>query len=91
MSGKELLEKIAGRRKESCSIVLSSPDQFKICNSCQSLLQVETVFCPFCKAYGFEVDKGKIIDMARLLGDRPLSYHCAVLPRNASIKALSYA
>ena len=91
MSGKELLQKIARGREERGRMILANPDQFKICNSCQSILFMTNVYCPFCKGYGFEFDQDKIVAMAQILGERRLAFGCAVLPRQTTVKALSLA
>jgi hypothetical protein len=90
MTGKELLQRIARDREERGRMILAKPTEFKICNCCQSILFTTNVYCPFCKGYGFEFDQDKIVAMAQMLGERRLAYGCAVLPRQITVRALTY-
>src|SRR5690606_5377130 len=92
MTGAELLEKIAAQRKERCQRILADPSTAVICEGCSSLLWAkDLVLCPFCKTYRFDADLGRILEMARLLGERPIAFGCAVLPRNTGPTGLSHA
>ena len=87
LSGAKQLQQIAASRKESALLILATPEAFKQCRSCQSLVADSVVFCPFCKAYGFDSELEQIIAMATMLGDRTLSFGCGVLPRGTSVRA----
>ena len=91
MTGIELLAGIAVARKNRVKTILEAPENFKVCNGCQSILSLTTVFCPFCKCYGFERDRNQVIAMAEFLSDRALAFGCAVLPRETSVRALTNA
>lgn len=91
MTGKDLLRLIARQRRKRCRMILEAPERFKICFGCQSLCFETNAFCPFCNGYGFETDRETVVEMARLLGERPLAAECAVLPRQTTVRALTYA
>lgn len=91
MTSCEVLTLIAAQRRERCHLILSAPAEFKICNSCQSILFARSSVCPFCRGYGFESSVTAVVEMAQLLSQRPLALGCAVLPRQTTLKALAFA
>jgi hypothetical protein len=85
MTGKELLSRIAARRKSQCLVIRERPWDFKVCRACQSLCFNHNIFCPSCRGYGFETEVEAVLAMAKLLGKRRLALGCAVLPRGSSL------
>ena len=81
MTGNDLRRRIAALRRERCDLVLSAPEEFQLCNACQSLCHRRATFCPFCRNYGFEREFTAIVSMAKLLGAKELADECAILPR----------
>lgn len=91
MSGSHLLETIATRRSVRAQAVVQSPEQFKICHGCQSIVSHSHVFCPFCRNYGFDFSRSAVVEKAMQLADRRLAVGCAVLPREITPAGLAQA
>ena len=42
-------------------VILLQPEQFKICEGCDSIVTVKTVICPSCHSYRFNDDTEEVI------------------------------
>lgn len=91
MKATELLEMIAIQRKERCRMIILSPAKFKLCEGCESILFDANLFCPYCHAYRFNHDPIAVVQSAVALSDKPLATGCAYLPRQTTVKGLSFA
>jgi hypothetical protein len=94
MTGKEQLALIAEQRSSRAKEILANPRAFKVCEGCSSLFYDRPDRegkCIFCHAYRFDKDVNRIIELARLLGDRPIAFCCPVLPRSVTPKGLTAA
>lgn len=57
-------------RKKSALLIMSSPDLFKICEGCDSIIKYTVNICKICKSYRFNSDIDDIIEHAKILGNR---------------------
>jgi hypothetical protein len=69
MSRVSLEERLAAAAK-----IKASPQNFKVCESCGSIVARKSVSCPNCSAYRFDIDPAMVVHQADLLASRaPLS------------------
>ena len=57
-------------RKAIALLIMSSPDLFKICEGCDSIVKYTVNICRNCKSYRFNSDVDDIIEHAKILGNR---------------------
>ena len=50
--------------------IASNPDEYQVCEGCESIVGLETVVCPNCHSYRFDADPIRVVDQALLLGSR---------------------
>ena len=60
----EYLENLATKRILDAIEIIISPDLYKICEGCDSILFKKTIICPSCKSYRFNEDEDYIINTA---------------------------
>ncbi len=58
------------KRAAQAGKILESPRAYKICEGCGSIVAINTVICPVCKAYRFDEDPDRVCEQARELGSR---------------------
>lgn len=51
--------------------IIKAPDNFKICEGCESIVARKVATCPSCHGYRFNEDESQIIAHAQLLASRP--------------------
>ncbi|HRJ73348.1 MAG TPA: hypothetical protein PLS03_14080 [Terrimicrobiaceae bacterium] len=51
--------------------IIDSPQDFKVCEGCESIVARRVVTCPNCHGYRFNSDPQEIIVHARSLASRP--------------------
>jgi Zn finger protein HypA/HybF involved in hydrogenase expression len=66
MSDGHLEERAARAQK-----IIEAPQNYKICEGCESIVTRRVPTCPNCQGYRFELDEQQIIAQARLLASRP--------------------
>jgi Zn finger protein HypA/HybF involved in hydrogenase expression len=66
MSDGHLAERLARAQK-----IIESPQQYKVCEGCESIVTRRVATCPNCHGYRFNLDEGEIIAHAKLLASRP--------------------
>jgi uncharacterized paraquat-inducible protein A len=66
MSDAHLAERAARAEK-----IIAEPQNFKICEGCDSIVATRVNSCPNCHSYRFNDDQQEIIAHARLLASRP--------------------
>lgn len=57
-------------RKEIAQKIINAPQDFKICEACESIVVANVVLCPNCHAYRFNQNEADIIHHAEILGSR---------------------
>jgi RNA polymerase subunit RPABC4/transcription elongation factor Spt4 len=61
-------------RKEAAAKIIASPNKFKVCESCGSIVMKKADVCPNCNAYRFDESPKTVVTQAELLAARaPLS------------------
>jgi len=57
-------------RAKKAARIIASPQEFKVCESCGSIVAKKAVFCPNCNGYRFDCSKEMVIAQAEILGKR---------------------
>jgi hypothetical protein len=57
-------------RARQASKIASEPENYKICEGCDSIVARRVHFCPNCHGYRFNENPQSVIDQAILLGGR---------------------
>ena len=57
-------------RAQKAAKIIADPAEFKICESCESIVASRVTMCPNCNGYRFDDDSDAVIAQARLLGSR---------------------
>ena len=50
--------------------IASNPDEYQVCEGCESIVGLGTIVCPNCHGYRFDGDPIRVVDQALLLGSR---------------------
>ena len=50
--------------------ISETPEDYKVCEGCGSILRVHTAICPVCKAYRFDEHPESVVSQAKVLGSR---------------------
>lgn len=58
------------QRRNQAAKILEQPEQFKICEGCESIVARRVVICPGCDSYRFEESSEAICEHARELAER---------------------
>lgn len=58
------------KRLQQALVILLQPENFKICEGCDSVVTLKTVICPGCKAYRFNGNIEDIITHTEMLAER---------------------
>jgi Zn finger protein HypA/HybF involved in hydrogenase expression len=66
MSDGHLAERAARAQK-----IIEAPQNYKVCEGCESIVTSRVATCPNCHGYRFDLDKDVIIAQAKLLASRP--------------------
>lgn len=51
--------------------IIAAPENFKVCEGCESIVAARVVTCPNCHGYRFDEAAERVVDQARLLASRP--------------------
>ena len=65
MDGFPCSERLAKAQK-----IALNPDEYQVCEGCESIVGWGTVVCPNCHGYRFDCDPIRVVDQALLLGSR---------------------
>ena len=58
------------KRLEQALKILLLPEQYKICEGCDSIVTKKTRICPNCKAYRFKEDIDAVVAHCKILSER---------------------
>lgn len=58
-------------RAERAAKIIAAPENFKICEGCESIVAARVVTCPNCHGYRFDEQVEAVIEQARVLASRP--------------------
>ena len=64
------VELLPSERLAKAKEIASNPDEYQVCEGCESIVGLETVVCPNCHSYRFDADPARVVDQALLLGSR---------------------
>ena len=51
--------------------IIAAPDNFKVCEGCDSIVTARVASCPNCHGYRFDESPGRVVEQARHLAMRP--------------------
>lgn len=57
-------------RSERAAKIIAEPENYKVCESCDSIVTKRVALCPNCNGYRFDVHAGRVIEQARMLAAR---------------------
>lgn len=58
-------------RAERAQKIIDAPENFKVCEGCDSIVAARVVTCPNCHGYRFNEDKDEVVSHAKTLAARP--------------------
>ena len=58
-------------REARAQKIIESPEHFKVCEGCESVVAARVVTCPNCHGYRFDESPARVIEQATLLASRP--------------------
>ncbi len=51
--------------------IIASPDDYKVCEGCESIVAERATTCPNCHGYRFDVSPERVVEQATHLSTRP--------------------
>ena len=66
MSDESALQDRAAKARE----IAASPDNFQVCEGCDSIVGVQVSLCPNCHSYRFDSSAPRVVEQALKLGSR---------------------
>jgi uncharacterized paraquat-inducible protein A len=51
--------------------IIAAPENFKVCEGCESIVTMRVTSCPNCHGYRFDESPERVVEQARLLASRP--------------------
>jgi len=51
--------------------IIAAPENFKVCEGCESIVTMRVTSCPNCHGYRFDEAAERVVEQARLLASRP--------------------
>ncbi len=57
-------------RSAKAAKIIANPGNFKVCESCDSIVTARVALCPNCNGYRFNAEPEAVIEQARLLAAR---------------------
>jgi hypothetical protein len=58
-------------RKRRAEKIIASPEAYKVCEGCDSIVSATAASCPNCRSYRFDSSPERVVEQARLLSSRP--------------------
>ncbi|WP_174582742.1 hypothetical protein [Candidatus Methylacidithermus pantelleriae] len=58
-------------RKKRAEKIIASPESYKVCEGCDSIVGAKVTNCPNCGSYRFDSSVERVVEQARILGSRP--------------------
>ena len=65
----EANEHLSDRARKAAKII-AAPENFKVCEGCDSIVATREATCPNCNGYRFNEEPDAVIEQAKLLGSR---------------------
>ena len=63
-------EPISPERAATAAKIIANPNSYKICEGCDSIVGTSVIMCPNCHAYRFDNNPTRVIQQAKILGNR---------------------
>jgi hypothetical protein len=60
-----------GERAARAQKIMKAPENYKICEGCDSIVTRRVPTCPNCHGYRFDLDEQQIVAQAKVLASRP--------------------
>ncbi|MGH8046276.1 MAG: hypothetical protein ACREKL_03435 [Chthoniobacterales bacterium] len=57
-------------RSEKAAKIIAQPGNFKVCESCDSIVAKRVALCPNCNGYRFDSNAERVIEQAKALAAR---------------------
>ena len=57
-------------RAKKAALIVTKPHDYKVCESCDSIVKKHVATCPNCNGYRYEDDPAVVVAQAKLLGAR---------------------
>jgi Zn finger protein HypA/HybF involved in hydrogenase expression len=57
-------------RKEKAIKIAANPSAYKVCEGCDSIVSMQSVLCPNCHSFRFDISATSVIKQAKMLGNR---------------------
>jgi len=51
--------------------IIETPEKFKLCEGCESIVAARVVTCPNCHGYRFDETSERVVEQAKILASRP--------------------
>lgn len=58
-------------RRARARKIVEAPQNFKVCEGCESIVTARVVTCPNCHGYRFDASAERVVEQANLLASRP--------------------
>lgn len=58
-------------RAARAGIIIASPQEYKICEGCESIVKIRVAACPNCHGYRFDESPEAVVEHAKILASRP--------------------
>lgn len=62
--------KSSNERLAKAQQIASNPDNYQVCEGCESIVGTSALVCPNCHGYRFDCDPLRVVDQALILGSR---------------------
>lgn len=59
-----------GERAHQALKIIASPQRFKVCEGCDSIVAIRVTICPNCHGYRFNANSDAVTEQAQLLANR---------------------
>ncbi|MBG69259.1 MAG: hypothetical protein CMN06_03895 [Roseibacillus sp.] len=64
------METASTERLAKAQEIASKPEEYQVCEGCESIVGLATAVCPNCHSYRFDGSSARVVDQALLLGSR---------------------
>ncbi len=58
------------KRQLRANSIIQEPEKYKLCEGCESIVDIGVKLCSVCNAYRFDTDIRRICSHAKILGSR---------------------
>jgi RNA polymerase subunit RPABC4/transcription elongation factor Spt4 len=80
-TGKEALSKLGKKRRNSAQEIARNLEEYKVCETCLSILYLDNALCPLCAGYRFNAHADQLLLIAATCALRDLGLTEPVIPR----------